>query len=134
MSPLDGNPAAYAPAETKPAPDLTSPSLEGLAWVLENASAWPITQNGRRWRWDFKVCRNECGTAGCALGIAGAIWKDPAFDRGNVHDFGWMDDSQSIAVFVDGDHDPAITPAVVAGRIRDHLAGRPIRYLVEGDR
>jgi hypothetical protein len=37
-------------------------------------------------------------------------------------------------IFIEGGSNPAITPLVVASRIDDHLAGRPIRYLVEGDR
>lgn len=131
--PLDDTTGFLAvPAET--VPDLSQQSLEALAYVLEHVDTWPIVKGGERWRWDFTKCVNECGTAGCALGIAGAIWRQPLFDRGDVQDLGWMSFARSEEVFVFGDHDPAITAAVVAGRIRDHLAGRSIRYLVEGDR
>lgn len=131
MAPFDGLITDYA-APKPNAPDLTRPSLEGLAWVLENPQAWP-----RGWTWDFAniEVHHSCGTAGCAIGIARYTWprlrrllvstSDSAF--GGAY-------SDMLLIFEVGSNDSRVTPAVVAGRIRDHLAGRPIRYLVEGDR
>lgn len=113
---------------TEPAVDLTKPSLEALAYVLEHAEHWP-----KGWTWNFRTPVNECGTAGCALGIGMWLW---GIDCGaDVHRrMGIPDeDTAAYSIFISGSSDPAITPQIVAGRIRDHLAGRPIRYLIKGD-
>jgi hypothetical protein len=102
-------------AETQP--DLSTPSLEALAFVLEHPEAWP-----KGWAWDFSRATHKYGTAGCALGIADALWKRERH-RDFINDYPtWH------SVFIRGAADSDITPQIVAARIRDHLAGRPIRY------
>lgn len=127
--PLDGKITDFV----KPvAPDLSKPSLEALAWVLESGRL------PAGWTWDYSKIyeRNECGTAGCALGIVAAMWVPDRlfFDREDAFQLFGIGFAASEAVFANGTDDLRITPAVVAGRIRDYLDGRPIRYLVEGDR
>lgn len=138
MSPLDGVITDYVlPAEV--VPDLTKPSLEALAYVLRHEGARRVP-----WRWDFSsfsdAVDTECGTAGCAGGLAAAMWL-------GVHESGeelvhFMSRIFGITyvhaeqLFVEGftRNSGLVTPAVVAARIDDYLAGRRIRYLVEGDR
>lgn len=111
------------PDTVRDKPDLSRPSLEALAYILRH-----IHDHVTVWTWDFGLTRNECGTAGCALGIASVVWPEE-FDDSDVNHV-----NDEGAIFQEGMNDPAITPEVVASRIDDHLAGRPIRYLVEGDR
>ncbi len=53
------------------APDLTSPSLAGLAWVLRHREAWPTGHV-----WDFSHCDR------CAMGIALKLWPTRCGVRG----------------------------------------------------
>lgn len=117
------------------APDLTKPSLEGLAYLLEHPELWP-TPKGKPWRWDFsKVSeRNECGTAGCAYGIAKTIWlrRLPSYNNAFEEDssrrpFG-LDTEEFYEIFARGVGDDEISPAIVADRIRQHLRGEEITY------
>lgn len=128
--PFHGLPETFAPAPAETAPDFTRPSLEGLAHVLENPPAWP-----EGWAWDFTRIGGlpDCGTAGCAVGIARTMWL-PHAAVGEIYDALGIDHSDAQPVFCRGEKDPRITAPVVAARIRDHLAGRAIRYLVAGDR
>lgn len=61
--PFDSKPEV----ETKP--DLSKPSLEGLAYVLRHAI--PDTH---RWDFEFGLRHNDCGTAGCAIGVGRVYW------------------------------------------------------------
>ena len=102
--PLDGNPP----------PNLSTFSLEALAWLLEH-SELP--------KWNFRD--EQC----CGIGVALDQWgfRVPArLGAGNNYHPIFMSGA--------GTAPDRIGPGVVAGRIRDHLAGRPIRYLYEGDR
>jgi hypothetical protein len=118
--------ALYDPQTDVPAeivPDLTKPSLEALAYVLEHVERWP-----QGWKWDFSAV-NECGTAGCALGIAHTLWGNCGPTLGvDFVSRDSVDCGQMNAVFNGGTFSSEITPAIVAARIRDHLAGRPVRY------
>lgn len=125
---------AYPEVQTRPEPvderpDLRKPSLEGLAWLLRH-----LPTELPEWHWDFANIVHHsgplCGTAGCAIGIARSIWK------GKYFTFSFTPDNPRVGmtIFQDGADDTDITPSVVAGRIDDYLAGRPIRYLAEGDR
>lgn len=64
--PLDSTNWSQTETETKP--DLSKPSLEGLSWLLRHM---PATH-----QWNFMRVggRHECGSAGCALGLAKASW------------------------------------------------------------
>lgn len=118
------------------APDLTKPSYEALAWVLEHPETWPA-----KWHWDFayvayKRLGHACETAGCAAGIAEALWGNeagPAFDflteqAGPITRMS-AGNKASHRIFIEGQCEPhLVTAAVVAGRIRQHLAGKPITF------
>lgn len=47
-------------------PDLTRPTLEGLAWLLRHKEAWP-----EGFSWYFPDCSR------CAMGLASRIWPWP---------------------------------------------------------
>ena len=60
------------------APDLSRPTLRGLAWLLRHKGDRP-----EKFRWDFNnvllprsFTKFDCGTAGCALGLALLQWTD----------------------------------------------------------
>lgn len=53
-------------------PDLSTPSLPGLAWLLRHPESWPANH-----RWSFGVVLQDdgdCGTVGCAIGVAQRQW------------------------------------------------------------
>lgn len=58
--------------ETETKPDLSKPSLEGLSWLLRHLPA--------DHQWDFQIVggKTECGSAGCALGLANVVWPEYA--------------------------------------------------------
>jgi hypothetical protein len=125
-------------------PDLTHPSLAGLEWILRNRYSWPDN-----WLWFFShVTDNnfkpECGTAGCAYGIALRYWEEARAPWHNLTR-GYEDQVTAVIETFDISRDTArliffhgltaeITPLIIADRISDHLAGRPIRFLCAGDR
>jgi|SRR5580658_7839208 hypothetical protein len=94
--------------ETEAAPDLSVPTLRGLAWLLRHKEMWP-----KNHRWDFK----ECDT--CAIGLSQRMWPG------------------TNAIKLTGDYDMAryffnrrsylpvvvahVTPEMVADRIDQHL-------------
>lgn len=52
-------------------PDLSKPSLAGLAWMLRR-------QPGDfTWDYYFRSRAMECGTVGCAIGLADRLWPQP---------------------------------------------------------
>lgn len=57
--------------ETKP--DLSKPTLAGLAWLLRHPEAWP---RNHQWTYSDTLVHNSCGTQGCAAGIAYLCWFD----------------------------------------------------------
>ncbi len=109
-------------------PDLSKPSLEALAWLLRH-----LPTELPEWKWDYANIWHytgpHCGTAGCAIGVARAVWGEKYYT-----DSFFAPAAAGLEIFDCGSRDPRITPTIVAGRIDDYLAGRPIRYLVAGDR
>lgn len=76
--PFDGT--RWAP-DTRTAPDLTEPSLAGLAWLLRHPPLWDdkLTFNygfGLVLAADRFAGDNipQCGTVGCAIGVAKMVW------------------------------------------------------------
>lgn len=127
-----------AKAPTLP-PDLTRPSLAGLAWLLHNPKAW-----GEH-LWDFHdrlslrrrvhnaleilttgPIPNVCGTVGCALGLGDRKWGYPAmrkFEQG-------LDPLVRSTLFLGGNNARhtygcdvgQVTPTMVADAIDQYLA------------
>ena len=64
-------PRDFPSIPTTTRPDLSTPSLPGLAWLLRHPKEWP-----QHFRWEFGNVLREapCGTAGCAIGIAHLVW------------------------------------------------------------
>lgn len=145
-----------------PAPDLTKPSLQGLAWMLERESEWKdqfawffswwYLKKGQAHPMNVLTPRaiiermNQCGTAGCAIGLAHHTWggKGDNVNHKEVvlpikHEIGAILERRGI------DHTPAAieqiwrrlfgisnrhgdtSPEYVAGRIKDFLSNKPIR-------
>lgn len=114
-------------------PDLSMPSIEGLAWVLRHREAWP-----KRHNWDFSItlrprytqCWRECGTAGCALGIAKRLWGIEASDYAAANLFG-ISTKAADAIFYGGAYGVAttkdVTPEMVADMIDRKIADGSIR-------
>lgn len=128
MCPLDGTESLYVTTDpdAEVRPDLSKPTPEALIWVLEHWAESPVSHLTFSFRYAKPIAR--CGTAGCAYGTAEFLWGDD-----------WTLATSPLAmkgreIFREGQFDPRITAVVVAGRMRDALAGRPIRYLVENDR
>lgn len=100
-------------------PDLATPSLAGLAWLLRHEEAWPP-----RFLWDFARCRT------CAIGLAGKMWMR----KGTVGhaSFVYSTPLRLVlqAAFISGAYAPVpdsrVTPEMVAARIDEYLAGRTL--------
>lgn len=129
-------------AEATALPDLSVPTLAGMAFILRNPVLWP---HGHTWDFSVGLDMNSrcslghtpplpiCKSIGCAKGMAWRLWGSEAGDlamreqaHGDAHD-------QIFTAGMNG-HAHRITPEVVASRIDDFLAGRPIRFIREGDR
>lgn len=117
-------------------PDLTKRSLEALAYVLRHQETWPPNH---RFDFGFPLTRHECGTAGCAWGIAQLLWPETIGMHesmgtigGTMEAFGIESDA-AFDIFVSGCGRDAfgdvapVSATDVATRIDDYLAGRPIR-------
>lgn len=108
-----------------------------LARLLDNEQEWRDTVMA----WDFAFeCRKttevDCGTVGCALGLAATVW--PAFTEGGPHhgdvfqgatDFLGMDFDTALTLFARGTADKhggyaAVTPGMVAAEIREFVTKR----------
>lgn len=103
-------------------PDLTKPSLQGLAWLLRHKEAWPE---------GFVWCFQDCQT--CAMGL---LWRS----MGEMPDWDNSRAQIRVAAFFALDSDTAydifqamadtaddyidVTPEMVADRIDAYLAGR----------
>lgn len=110
------------------APDLTTPSVEALIYILEHPETWP-KPGGKPWHWDFSTVKSghHCGTAGCAAGIATQLWgMSPSItklsQRLGIKSLAAMD------IFAAGSAGSDITAGDVANRLRDWQAGRTIRW------
>lgn len=53
----------------------TTPALRRK--ILIEALRAPLVN----WEWDFSIVRNECGTAGCAIGYMETLWSDANFKK-----------------------------------------------------
>lgn len=116
-------------------PDLTKPSMEALAYVLRHQETWP---EGHTWDFAFPLSPTQCGTEGCAWGIAQLLWPEivdmhekAGTIGGSMEAFGLPSDAAH-DIFVAGcgrdpREEPVVTAKDVADRIDDYLAGRPIR-------
>ena len=99
--PLDDTTKHYALAQEADPLDYRTftPGLEGLrklAWVLRHPEVW---QRAHRWTFTFLQKPDDCGTAGCALGVAGSVW--PEFQKRIRYDYGypWMPGGTVAATF-----------------------------------
>jgi hypothetical protein len=120
--------------ETKP--DLSKPSVEGLSYLLRHSEEWP------KHRWNFsRVCdKTDCGTVGCALGVAITKWPaemsrelrpDDGYTEAFVRLTG-MDQKAANGIFRNwnfigegyGKHNSQITELDVADKIDTYLAAR----------
>lgn len=62
-----------------PVPNLSKPSLQGLAWILDDEQSW----RDKEMYWDFSIGlaaserspNQTCGYAGCAMGLANLRWQ-----------------------------------------------------------
>lgn len=100
-------------------PDLSQPTLSGLAWLLRHKEAWP-----EGFQWDYRFCET------CAIGLAARLWYDPAV---YLHeDINWAELAFSLTFdmartfFADIKHPhtakmQAVTPEMVAACIESHL-------------
>lgn len=126
-----------APISLDNVPDLTKPSLAGLAWALRNLDRWPAY-----FGWDYSHVQQEhsCGTRGCAIGLAAIMWSKEfgpvtnsrmdvltaadlfRMSRDDAHGIFW--DAISYGVPYAVCHID-ITPEMVADRIDEHLLRHP---------
>lgn len=104
--------------DTETKPDLSKPSLEGLSWLLRHLPANHI--------WDFRAVggKTPCGSAGCAIGLADAVWGMNTFRA--VY-YRLAPESVLDKLFIDalggyGVPHSAVTPTMVADRIDSYLA------------
>lgn len=110
-------------------PDLSKPSLEGLAWILRHQMP-----EGHRWDFTKVIYRESCGTAGCALGVARIVWPElkemywiemlqalgtQAYFTAQLFSAGVDSARENYGVLPD-----AVTAAMVADKIDAHLRDR----------
>lgn len=121
--PLDGRNWSRTETETKP--DLSKPSLEGLSWLLRR-------EMPKNHTWNFAISfeLTECGTAGCALGVARCIWGTPIFRNNDPWRIFGIPHDEYKKIFHAGASswygvpDNCVTPTMVADRIDAYLAQR----------
>lgn len=108
--------------ETKP--DLSKPSLEGLSYALRH-----LPETLGRWKYIHTIIENDCGTAGCAWGMARRLWpKQTRAKRKNVcsddadHLFGSGAYDRFFTEGAYGILPELVTPQMVADRIDAYLA------------
>ena len=97
-------------------PDLTTPTLAGLAWLLRHKEAWP-----EGFEWEFGDCFR------CGMGLAARVWNtwerrlDPSPSQ-QAAIWGIPCD-EAYRIFVAGFSNPTlVTPEMVADRIDAYLA------------
>lgn len=106
-------------------PDLSKASLEGLSWLLRHKERWP---RNHEWNFGWLLHEAECGTAGCALGIAQLVWCAEGLKPWGV--IGWGEyfglwDEEAYHIFEHFTYPcpaSAVTPTMVADRIDAYLA------------
>jgi len=95
-------------------PDLSKPSLEGLAYILRHKELWP--KNFKRKGWEFTDCSR------CAMGLACRLWRIEDFDLATIageFNIRW-EDAYKIFIVKGAE----ITPEIVARRIDEYLENR----------
>ncbi len=95
--PFDGTP-------TKP--DLSAPTLEGLAWLLRHKEEWP-----EGFVWGFGSCST------CAMGVADKTWGSFWDTPGSIQ----IAATGAFAVGTYGLPSSRVTPEMVANRIDSYL-------------
>ncbi len=94
------------------APDLTTPSLAALSYVLRHKEAWPPGH-----RWDYTHCRT------CAVGIYKTLWPEAEYLRSVI---GIYEYTRTFCHHAYRPiRDPDVTPTMVADRIDAVLARSP---------
>ena len=98
-------------------PDLTTPTLAGLAWLLRHKEAWP-----EGFEWDFDDCFR------CGMGLAAQLWDACAFDltlslsAGQAVIWDIPYDEANRIFLVGASNSTWITTEMVADRIDAYLA------------
>ena len=98
-------------------PDLTTPTLARLAWLLRHKEAWP-----EGFEWDFGDCFR------CGMGLAAQLWDACAFDltlslsAGQAVIWDIPYDEANRIFLVGASNSTWITPEMVADRIDAYLA------------
>lgn len=116
-------------------PDLSQPSLAGLAWLLRHQEEWP-----QSFTWDFRrICTRreyerdepflghppECNVLGDAIGLACVMWPEAMKSRAlRLTYFEKTSSEDEDYIFCDtyGLSYEEVTPAMVADRIDAWLA------------
>ena len=108
-------------------------TLEKLRVLLLHPEMWPtVDDNPVEWDFSTILTQYKCGTAACAMGLGYLVWGERNFLRM----LRGLKGRDVYLIFYNASDDRVteVTPEMVAGRIEDYLAGRPIRLMVEGDR
>ena len=140
--PLDGTPAPFDPALRclATAPDLTTPTPAGLAWLLRNPVIWSgrmVFDFGISLERDRDEVGDSCGTSGCAIGLAWLTWGGASSRWDCTDSFTdmytrlGMDYDSAQAIFYSpstyGVEWSDVTPDMVADKIDEWLAGWRLR-------
>ena len=118
-------------------PDLKTfvPGREGLrqlSYLLRHPELWPVNHS---WDFDMTLVKHDCGTTGCAMGIAGMVWPDLFVGADGFFLSDWVDrvvrlfhvtHDEAHAIFTDdgiyGKPMEDVTPTDVADAIDEYLA------------
>lgn len=107
-------------------PDLSKPSLAGLAWLLRHPGEW---QKGHLWDFKVPLRLGKCGTSGCAIGVGRLQWGHNTYTR--FHD--GLPKNVALIFYSYGDwplktygaaFSAEVTPLMVADAIDRYLAER----------
>lgn len=106
------------PFDLKPTikPDLSTPTLEGLAYILRHKEEWP-----RGFKWDYENC------AQCAMGMTVEIWQKQKYSYHTAYMTQYFNLPDCVAeqIFIDlaktDDEYDSITPEHVATAIEKFL-------------
>ena len=134
------------PVAPQTVPDLSKPSLAGLAWLLRQPEEWPghhwdfsvrlLTKDSPSWAAHSPVegFPDHCGTTGCAMGLCDLRWGGGAFAvLEKEHDAGpfgpdYLLDHPFDLIFRSADTYGVawedVTPTMVADKIDAYIAGR----------
>ena len=94
--------------------------LRQLSYVLRHPELWP------RHQWDYAnlLSSKECGTVGCAIGIAGIVWGERCIWKKDWEKHFRMPSERFFSIFLGLNHHGRtardITPQMVADKIDDY--------------